>query len=390
MSGSDFHVRTDCRLCGGLLMPILDLGRTALANEYPESDAPQDTFPLRLAQCADCYHVQLPVVVRPERLFRNYAYVSGTNPMMRDHLATQAKELAVLARGGLVVEIASNDGTLLQEFKKFGLKVVGVDPAKNLAEEATQNGVPTVPEFLTVKVAYDLQRKHGRAGLVVANNVFAHVDNLTEFTASVKGLLSMDGTFVFEVGYFPDVVKGGFVDTIYHEHLSFHTLLPLASFFRRLNMWMYDAHRVDSQGGSIRVFVSKAKRQPSERLHKLWKEELLVEPRKLAEKVKATREALHKVMGYERWTGYGAPAKLTSLMAALDLTSANISSVMDDNPRKQGRYTPGTHLPIVAPKPGPDRLFLFSWNFADEIVPRLRQQGFTGPILVPLPEVRVL
>lgn len=393
MSASDFTKRTTCRLCRGPLTEVLEIGATALANEYVSTpDEPQDLFPLYLSECVDCKHVQLPVVVDPERLFRNYVYVSSTSPMMQAHLRSQAKELAVLARGGLVVEIASNDGFLLQCFKDLGLKAVGVDPAKNLADEANARGLTTVPEFFTRHVAECVRRAHGRAGLIVANNVFAHVDDLSGIVSGVKALLSPDGVFCFEVGYFADVLEGGLFDTIYHEHLSYHTLLPLISFFDRHDLYLYDAHRVASQGGSIRVFVSKIKRARSPRLQSLMRAELLLNPRTMAEKIERVRGVVHAAIDqYGPLVGFGAPAKLTTMMAALGLTRDHVSLVLDDNPLKIGKFTPGTHIHIHSS--GPDGMpwtyrspiLLFSWNFADDLVPRLKRDGYSGPIVVPLP-----
>lgn len=409
---SDYHVRTDCRLCSGPIEKVLDLGETALANELKstrEESLRQDRFPLFLSQCKACGHVQLPVVVKPERLFPpTYPYKSGTNPVFRAHL----KEFAVTVSGMLpgrnasggktrVLEIASNDGTLLCEFESLGVCADGVDPAA--PDDNERLGIHRA--FFTEDWARDRLRMEGDwydgtpYQSIVALNVFAHVDDLSDFTAGVAALLPEDGLFVFEVGYLPDVIEKGLFDVCYHEHLSMHHLRPLVPFFRRHGLELVDAHRIDSQGGSVRCFVRKQKPgRRSERCAALLVDEEVLSIERLVRVVNdsgpagALGKRVRFELGYGKTVaGFGAPAKLTTLLAVLGFRPPVI---YDDNPAKVGKFTPGTGIPIVPSsrllEDNPDYLILFAWNFAEEVIPRLRAQGFKGKIVVPLPEFRVV
>lgn len=407
---TDFHIRTDCRLCAGPIEKVLDLGETALANELKstrEESLSQDRFPLFLSQCKACGHVQLPVVVKPERLFPpDYPYKSGTNPVFRAHLKEFAETVSgMMPPGAPVLEIASNDGTLQREFRALGHDAEGVDPAGR--SESLDEACHLHVAFFSSEWARCFKKQQGawlekdpyRA--IVALNVFAHVDDLNDFTAGVAALLPDDGLFVFEVGYLPDVIDKGLFDVIYAEHLSYHHLRPLVPFFRKHGLELVDAHRVDSQGGSIRCFVRRARMaeggkpalHPPRMFELLRAEEgLSLEPlkRRIDNIRWETRE-----LG-RRWpdsngaiSGFGAPAKLTTLLSVTELAPRVI---YDDNPAKVGRFTPGTGIPIRPSSElladNPDYCIIFSWNFASEIMARF--PGYKGKWVVPLPEFRVV
>jgi len=385
----DFHTRETCRLCEGALRKVLELPDTPLANEYPAApiDGGQDTFPLFLAQCVDCGHVQLPVVVNPERLFRDYAYQSGTSPVFRKHLEDFARDVQPKV-GGLVVEIGSNDGTLLAEYKRRSFRVLGVDPARNLVDAANAKGLDTLCAFFDVATAREIVAKHGHADLIVANNVFAHANNLKEIAQGVAELLAPCGRFVFEVGYLPDMIDRGIYRTIYHEHLSFHHLQALQRFFIRIGLVLVDAKRVATQGGSIRCTVKRASQNhASVRLGWFCAEETRgnLDASKLARRIaddKArTRRQLDDLRAVGKTVaGYGAPAQLTTTMYALGLTRQEIDFVVDDNPAKVGRFTPGLFVPIVGVDQlyarNPDACLIFSGNFAANI--RERHDKYEG------------
>ncbi len=407
----EWRTRTDCRLCGAArLGTVLELAPTPPANEFVrEDDQPQELIPLYLARCADCGHVQLPVVVDPERLFRNYVYVSGTSPAFVRHFREYAEEavtLLGLKPNDLVVDIGSNDGTLLREFKRLGMRVLGVDPARAIAEEATQAGIPTWPEFFTRDTAARIRWEHGEAALVVANNVFAHADDLRTIAFGVRDLLSPSrGCFAFEVQYLVDLVQKTLFDMVYHEHLSYHSLGPLVRFLDSVGMAMVDAQRVPTHGGSVRCFVAPRRAQkPTARLASLLGDEaaalaLSVDPwGDLRRRIDDAGEKLRGLLMVERQAGrqvagYGAPAKLTTLCHQFGVTRADISYVVDDSPWKQGLLAPGTRIPVVAPfsaKHAPDAFVVFAWNFADSIAARLRTSGYRGKIVAPLPEYKEL
>ncbi len=405
-----WRTRDTCRLCGaGDLETVLRLAPTPPANEFVRAeDPPQELIPLYLARCPSCSHVQLPVVVDPDRLFSHYVYVSGTSPSFVQHFERYAAQCLALRkdgdpwvrRGDFVVEIGSNDGTLLRAFKELGdCNVLGVDPAVDIADRATQSGIPTWPHFFGEEMVPVILHHGGPAALVVANNVFAHADDLEGMARAVKALLDPErGRFVFEVQYLVDLVSKNLFDMVYHEHLSYHSLAPLMGFFTRLGMTLVDAERVDTHGGSIRcVVVPRPDERISMRLIGLLQVELAVLHEEaftdMDAKILARGIELSIALAFEKGTiaGYGAPAKLTTLAHQFKLDGSKIAYVVDDSPWKNGLLTPGYRIPVVArAEPWPDAFVLFAWNFAEPIAAKLRAAGYTGRIVVPLPAVHEL
>lgn len=422
MRGAEYTIRNDCRLCHSSdLVRVLELPNTPLANELPVApigpeDEPQQEFPLYLVACDQCGHVQLPVVVDPERLFRDYVYVSGTSPVFCSHFERYAEGETVrcgLQTGDLVVEVGSNDGTLLGYFRDLGMRVLGVDPARDIAARASADGVETLPEFFTETVAARIRREHGGAALVVANNVFAHADDLGAIVRGVKTLLAPGGAFVFEVSYLVDVLKHTLFDTIYHEHLSYHAVEPLVPFFQAHGMTVTRTQRVDTHGGSIRVTVTNdpdALEDASVSAcigeeHALglgvgeWATPALSFA-KLAETIgnrKSTLlDVLREARGRGSIAGYGAPAKATTLLRTFGVESF-FDYVVDDSPLKQGRWLPGGKIPVMPssvlddPKTRPNTVVVLAWNFADSILARLEPYRAAGGVcVVPLPHVRTI
>lgn len=419
----DWHERKDCRLCGSRnLTPVLSLPPTPPANEFlPAGSAAcqQSLIPLHLSSCDSCGHVQLPVVVSPDRLFRNYLYVSGTSPVFVDHFRRYAEDVVrdlAVDPGSLVVEVGSNDGSLLKFFKEAGMAVIGVDPASDIAAGATARGIETIPGFFTPELADNIRRKYGTAELVVANNVFAHADDLHSMVEAVSAVMSHRGTFVFEVSYLVDVVQKCLFDTIYHEHLSYHHLGALVPFFERHGLSLYDAFRVGTHGGSVRCFVGR-QRPRSSRLSSLLKGEFeagyVVERRRLVRDAPLSRLATDiarlrtdlrtcirdlKQDGFAV-VGFGAPAKATTLIHCFDLGPDDLEFVVDDSPLKQGRLIPGKGVPILHPdalralSEGSRKVavVVLAWNFADSIVRKhdyIRHRG--GVFVQPVPSVRFI
>ena len=401
--GTSYVVRPDCRLCSSeMLRGVLALEPTPLANEFLKpGDSCEELFPLHLVECLACGHVQLPVVVDPERLFRNYVYVSGTSPAFVEHFRRYANDLCQahnLAEGSLVVEIGSNDGTLLKFFKQRGMRVLGIDPAAEIAAKATAEGVPTIPHFFRESLAEEIVRDHGRAALVVANNVFAHADDLSAIVRGVKTLLAPGAPFVFEVQYLGDMLAGGLFDTIYHEHLSYHSVRSLVPFFRRHGMTLFDVKRVNTHGGSIRCRVFDALHVPLYNVDRFVRDEgdVFERFRTMQTKITERGDHLRKRLGDLRAdrkvtiAGYGAPAKATTLMRQFGLTGL-VDFVVDDSPWKQGLCMPGSSIPVYdgSMALNCDVLVLFAWNFAEPILAKLRSAGFFDGqrvAIVPLPE----
>lgn len=384
-----FGILTTCRICNGSsLTTLLDLGSTPLANEFPSSPQNQERYPLYIAQCSECGHVQLPVSVPPEVLFSSYTYRSDTSPSYREHLSKAAKALANLANGGLVLEIGSNDGTLLAEFQELGCRVLGVEPAKNLAEQASAKGRPTVNGFWSSGAVNSITAHHGSASVVVANNVYAHVPDILDFTLGVSLALKPGGIFAFEVGYLPDQLSRGLFSVIYHEHTSYHHLAPLVRLLREQGLHLYDAHRVPTQGGSVRCYAVKAD-VPS--TMQSWSLRALLEEEKaavagldeLAERSRVACAKITAALEGKKAAAYGAPARMTTIVYAAGLT--DIECVFDDNPEKIGKYTPGRNWPVVSSEElmarNPDALVLFSANFKAEI--QARFPDWKGTWIVP-------
>jgi SAM-dependent methyltransferase len=371
---TDFHIRDRCRLCGDTrLRELLRLNDTPLANEYPRSPSPdQERFPLYLVGCEGCGHVQLPVVVKAERLFPpDYPYQSGTSAVFHSHLKRLSNSIREQFGEAVVLDVGCNDGTLVKLLRGnpiWGSKAYGIDPC-------CPDGIG-VREFFTEAWASGQAKK---VGVVTALNVFAHVDDLDDFTRGVSTVLEHDGTFIFEVGYLADVVKHGLFDVIYHEHLSYHHLSPLVRFFQKHGMFLYDAERIDSQGGSIRCYVRNCSshQAQSKRLQALIDDEsrsaLWAGVKRIGAGeanwgVRRARD-LMKARTHQ-YAVYGAPAKLTTLLHATDQADS-VMYVLDDNPLKQGRYVPGTSIPIVPTSElyerQPGTVVIASWNFAEEI-----------------------
>lgn len=409
-----YYRRTDCRLCGSsLLESVLSLRSTPPANELlasAELARNQDVFPLDLHLCRHCGHLQLVDVVDPSRLFGNYVYVSGTSSVFVRHFEDYAA--ALIARFGLsntdfVVDIGSNDGVLLKELQEAGLMVLGVDPAQHIATRANSAGIPTWPEFFNCEVASRIIEVFRKPKLVTANNVMAHADDLAGIVRGVQAILAADGVFVIEVSYLADVYASNLFDTIYHEHLAYHALRPLIKFFSANGLDVFDAERVDTHGGSLRVYaqpVGGPYKRESAVSEFVAQEEALglfdVETyldwdkriRTLGHRLNTTLK--HFKSSGLRIAGFGAPAKATTLLHQFGIGPSVVDFIVEDSRWKQGLFLPGLGIPIVAPDGNPtdhaDVLLVLAWNFADPIIERHR--GFIrggGSFVVPLPQLRI-
>jgi SAM-dependent methyltransferase len=407
--------RTTCRLCGGThLVEVLALAPTPPANAFvpaTQLGREQERFPLDVFFCADCAHVQLLDVVDPRLLFEDYVYVSGTSPVFVKHFddyAGQVMDGFAVTPGGLVVDIGSNDGTLLAKFKDRGARVLGIDPARDIARRATEAGIPTLCGFFGSETAKAIRAEHGPASAVTANNVFAHIDGLADVAEGVRALLAPDGVFVFEVSYLVDVVEKTLFDTIYHEHLDYHSVKPLIPFLRSHGLELIEAIRVDSHGGSLRavaqplggprpVGASVASAVAEEERLGLDKADTF---RRFAADIKAVGDELKGLLARlkaegKRIAGFGAPAKATTLMYHFGIGPELVDFIVDDSPLKQGLFTPGMHIPVlpssaIAEKK-PDHLVVLAWNFAPSIIAKnaaFREAG--GRFIVPLPRVEVV
>lgn len=413
MSGRAYR-RHDCRMCGSTdLDLIIPLAPSPVADDFIPAarlDQPQESFPLDVFLCNGCGLVQLLEVVDPTSIYEEFLYVTKSSPGLVEHFRGYAD--AVVARLGLapgqsVVEIGSNDGSLLEFFKQRGLRVLGVDPARNIAAAATSAGVETLPVCFTLDVAGDIRRQRGAADVVAANNVIANIDDLPQLAEAIRALLAPAGVFVFESGYLADLVKNLVFDNIYHEHLCYHSVKPMASFLARHGMELFDVQHVPTKGGSIRGFAQLAGGErpvdpavrsmiEAEEAQGLYRAETY---RAMCAKLDRLRDTLRDVLSGLKArgrviAGYGASHSVTTLLHHFGVAE-HLSFVVDDNPLKHNLYSPGNHLPVFPSaallERDPDYVVVLPWRFAQLIVDRNRQfVEAGGRFIVPIPETRIV
>lgn len=412
---SNSYKLSKCRLCkNSKLKKIINLGSTPPANSFlkkTQINKFESFFPLHVNFCPVCRQLQLSHVVSPDILFRDYVYVSSTSPVFTKHFEDYAKDITKvlnLKKESLVIDIGSNDGILLKPFKKLGMRVIGVDPATKIARKATNEGVQTYPEYLTENLAEEIVKKHGQASAVTANNVFAHVDNLDQLTKAVKILINKEGVLIIEAPYLVVFLQKNLFDTIYHEHLSYLSVKPLVSFFKRHEMKIIDVWETSSHGGSIRVFVSKE--ESSQKVNPSVRKLLKKEERlgldnmdtytQFANRIKQNKKELTKLLKTlkkkgAKIAGFGAPAKGNTLLNYFKIGNETLDYIVDDSSYKQNLFTPGTHIPVVSPKilgkEKPDYIFILAWNFAEPIMNNLseyKEDG--GHFIIPVPKPHII
>lgn len=401
-----------CRACGGAFGPVFcDLGTMPVANSYvpPERAAePEPAFPLRCVVCRDCRLVQLDTVVDETGIFTDYAYFSSASASWLAHAAEFGR--AMTARLGLgprsfVVEVASNDGYLLRNFVVAGIPCLGIEPAANVAAAARASGVPTDNRFFGLDAARAIVATRGHADLVVANNVLAHVPEVNDFAAGLARLAGRRGTVTVEAPHLLRLVDGVQFDTIYHEHYAYWSLLAMERLLSRHGLHVFDAERLATHGGSLRVFAQAAQRDASTGLREVRAEEAARGLERDAfyggfdARVQRTLAGFRAWIAETRGTGrrigaYGAAAKGNTLLNAAGVTAAEILAVADRSPAKQGRLLPGSRIPVVTPEAllamPLDDILVLPWNIGAEIASYLRGAGFRGRIVTAVPEMRDL
>jgi SAM-dependent methyltransferase len=402
--------KSTCRLCGSstleLAVPILPsaIGDAFVSKAHLQEE--QGIYPLACYLCLECGHLQNLDVVDPEILFREYTYRTSVSMGLVEHFRKYAQSVVsglAIPKDSLVVEIGSNDGSLLKAFKAEAMRVQGIDPAREIANTATKEGVPTIPDFFTSKIAAHIKAEKGPAALFCANNVFAHIDNLSDVVTGIRTLLAPDGAFVFEVSYIVDMIDNMVFDTIYHEHVSHHALQPMETFLNRHDMTLFDVMRTGTKGGSIRAFaqpLSTGKRPKSEQLKTLTAEEErrgITKMQIYRDWFAAIESRKQQVLGYldaalaagKTVAAYGASTTTTTLLYHFELT-ARISFIVDDNALKQGLFSPGAHIPVLPSAElaarKPDIVVILAWIYAEPIIRRNSEYIRNGgTFLVPLP-----
>ncbi|MDD4412695.1 MAG: class I SAM-dependent methyltransferase [Patescibacteria group bacterium] len=401
-----------CRSCNYDITPFFSLGEMPLVNSFltQEEIAMEEKFDLSIGFCPKCYLVQLINIVSPERLFRDYIYFSATSKFFLEHCRKTAKDLTKklnLNSKSLVLEIASNDGSQLKFFQDIGIKILGIDPAVNIAELANKNGIPTLPEFFGYDFAKKLKENQNvEADLIFGANVLAHVPEIIDFVRGVKVVLKQKGTAVFEFPYLKGLIEKKF-DTIYHEHVFYYSLIALKNLFQKADLEIYDVEMTPMQGGSLRIFISHPGSYGiTENVKNLIAEEIKTGFDKIEiyqELNKNIQDLKNKLMNLldeikkagKKVAAYSAPAKGNILLNYFGIDENYIDFIVDKAESKQGLYTPGTHLLVYPPEKinqdKPDYLLVLCWNIADEIVDQLKSyHDAGGKFIIPVPDIKIL
>lgn len=404
-----------CRFCDNTnVKRFLELGEMPLANAFLTEDEvngiKEPRFPLDVFFCEDCGLVQIGHVVPPQDIFKDYIYFSSTSDAVHKHaeyLAQSFKERFNLNDGSFVVEIASNDGCVLNYFKNVNMKILGVEPAENIAKVAVNSGIETYNDFFNEDNAKIIKEKYGNADVILARHVFAHVPEIHSFMRGLKLLLSADGVIAIEAPYLVDFIEKAEFDTIYHEHLSYLSLRPMSKLFKKYGMEIFDVEHFDIHGGSLIYFIG------NERMHEVNPNveqyvknaiqkgfddiEIYYD---FADKTSLIKTKLMSLLDQLKNDGYsiaayGAPAKGNTLLNYCGISTDLIDYIVDKSTHKQGLYTPGTHIPVYGPEKlledMPDYTLLLAWNFADEILEQqklYREKG--GKFIIPIPDIKVV
>lgn len=414
-TGNNSAHQAHCRFCGSdLTHTFVDLGMSPLCESYVKAEAlnqMEPFYPLHVYVCAACFLVQLEEFVSPEHIFTEYAYFSSYADSWLRHCRAYTEmivERLQLNTQHFVVELASNDGYLLQYFVEKGIPALGVEPAANVAKVAVEKGVPTLVEFFGTVCARQMVAQGQQADLIIGNNVLAQVTDLNDFVAGMHLLLKPTGVITLEFPHLARLVEGNQFDTIYHEHFSYFSFVTAEKIFAAHSITLFDVEELPTHGGSLRIYgrhTADLSKPVSERVHALRAREeadgttVLAYYTAFAEQVKETKRKLLDFLITARQAGkivagYGAPGKGNTLLNYCGVRTDFLDYTVDRNPYKQGKFLPGTHIPIFAPdkiqETQPDYLLILPWNFKEEIMEQVSHiRDWGGQFVVPIPEVTV-
>ncbi len=407
--------RPKCRFCGTTLRhTFVDLGMSPLCESYIRVDQlnqRESFYPLHVYVCEHCFLVQLEEYVSPEHIFSEYAYFSSYSDTWLQHAEAYARmiiERLALKDSSQVVEIGSNDGYLLQYFISRGIPALGIEPAVNIAEEAIRRGIPTITKFFGEETAHELVAEGIRADLLIGNNVLAQVPDLNGFVAGMKKLLKPDGVITMEFPHLMRLMDGNQFDTIYHEHFSYFSLITVDMVFKAHDLTLFDVEELPTHGGSLRIYACQSEdktKKINRRVFDLKDREKAAGFKRIdyytsfeAQVAATKRKLLDFLIAAKREgksvAGYGAPGKGNTLLNYCGIRTDFLDYTVDRNPYKQGKYLPGTHIPIFPPdkirETKPDYVLILPWNFKDEIMKQMADiREWGGQFVVPIPTVEV-
>lgn len=401
-----------CRLCGSTdLTTFVDLGASPPCELFLTEDAlraPEPTYPLHARVCDRCLLVQVPSLIDPDETFTEYAYFSSFSSSWVEHARRYVDAVVERVQPAFVIEVASNDGYLLQHVVADGIRALGIEPSANVGDAARAKGVPTVTEFLDPTTASAVVAEHGVADVVIANNVFAHIPDVIGFGTGLRRLVSDTGWVVIEVQHLLTLVEHCQFDTIYHEHFQYYTVATARDALARVGLSVVDVDLMPTHGGSIRVWArpTEVAQAPSERVAEVLAAEeaaglhTVAGYAGFADRVSRVRTDLMRFLfdaaeAGKTVVGYGAPGKGNTLLNYCGIRPDLLAYTVDRNPYKHGRYTPGTRIPIHPPEriaqDRPDYVLIMPWNLRDEIVPQLAEVGeWGGRLVVAIPELEVI
>ena len=410
-----YRSRKKCGICNSTnFSMILDLGEQPPSDAFVEnikSISQEIKFPLRLGLCNDCFFVQLLDIVDKELLFKHYPYMTSASKPIVEHFKKYANEIyndyLISKNEPTVLEIASNDGSMLLEFKKLGTKVIGIEPAENIAKIANESGILTKNSFFSSALAKEISKTEN-ISVVVANNVVAHVGDLHDFMEGIKILIKENGIFVFEVPYLNDLIQKLEFDTIYHEHLSYFALSPIINLVHQFGLEVFDIKKQSVHGGTIRVFITKkgnilqknSVQNFLDEEHQYGLDKILTYEKFAQNVIDLKSDLIESIVKLKKekksLIGYGASAKGTVLLNYCNIDHTILDFIVDTTPLKQGKLTPGTHIPILSPnamesKGDGDLVLLLIWNYKDAILEKeklFRSKG--GKFLIPIPKPEIL
>ncbi len=406
----------NCRFCNTLLeQVVVDLGETPLANSFLSKkmlNEKEEFFPLKVLVCKKCHLVQLEEVETPQNIFTNYAYFSSYSKSFLDHAKNYVSMMIDrfhIDNDNFVVEIASNDGYLLQFFKEKNIPLLGIEPAENIARIAKEKEINTINEFFGKELAEKLIKKHKKADLIICNNVIAHVPKINDFVSGLKILMSENGIITIDFPHLMELVDHNQWDTIYHEHFSYFSFFVMQKILEKNQLKIFDVEKIPTHGGSLRVFCTHSEnkiikiQESVHNLLKLEKEKGMMEvsyyqnfSKKIIDVINQFTEFCDNVKNEGKTiVGYGAPAKANTFLNCCRIKQDIFEYVVDLSPHKQGLYLPGSHIHIKSPdeikKSKPDYVVIFPWNLKEEIMSQIQYiKNWGGKFVIPIPKLQII